>query len=820
MRSARIPVLVCLSAFASAPSVGAAPSAADQLGAKTVAYFSLELAHPGLRGQRTGGLGILAMDLVRGLAREIVPRGGQVVGVSLLYDHAWAQRIDEHGEQRIDEQEIPPGTWVERQVTRPVMTFPLEILGKRHQVAVYEERLGKARVLRLYAPGITRMLYNGDDETRLAQEVLLAIGGAHVLEQLKLVPDIVHLNEAHTALVAPAMRERKVFDKSVFVPTTHTPVEAGIERYPLAVWPRLGLAERWKGHFERNGVLDFLQGMMRFGTVTNAVSDEHAEVMRRMYPDFAQRIVGVQNGIDPTYWQDESIARLKHPTGKELWEVKQPLRAALVDEVERRTGHRLSLDKPIIAFTRRVTGYKRTYLMLRDQVHKICRDPAQGGLGGQIVVAGVAHPRDGEGKDWIKRFVELSKQPELKGRFVFVEDYLGPNNDLEFDRIAVRGADVWLTTPQHGLEASGTSDRRSLVNLGIQIWTPDTGGGRAYLTPFDEETRVGNGYFIDPDDPAGLYDQLGKVTRLFYRMIRNQDDTYLALLKNVHRTIPQVTIRRNVDAQIRSTYLPALYGPKILDVKIGPAVMRRRFDLPLSVGADAVLDEGLRGKDVHAELRWQRPGMPWRSIPMRLDRSEKGRARFVGELPPFEPGQHRYTVRVAPLGSDGWRSAPEERAVEFTDEDLRPDQVKALGLSRWAEAHRRLVPGLAGQRPAGPRIEEAGGDLMRLLGARTRWEFTDPQKQQPTELRPFEPLVIRNRAPFTVVSGPMGRRTDTEITSFQHGSDWVAVLRVPEGRRWLTFRWHTPGGTTWEGSNYRLDVRSAPRRPIKVPKPR
>jgi starch phosphorylase len=836
----------------------------SKLGGKTVAYFSLEMASPELRGQRTGGLGIIAMDLVRGEARELHPVKGQVYGVSLLYRRPWEQQITPEGEQKMHDVVLDPQDWVHQgklqlardPAGRPVQ-FEVDLAGSRQHVQVFLETLGQARVLRLFAPGVTEMLYNGDQFMRLKQELLLARAGCEALKRMGVRPDVLHLNESHTAFVAVQAKGDEYFRRSAIVSTTHTPVEAGLERFPLDWFRHTGFDGRYLQTFQRNGALDLTQAMFSLSEVVNAVSTEHAEVMKRLYPDFARRIVANTNGADPVFWQHAAVKKLTASklTGeglrRELWQTKQQLKQGLIDEVRQRTGRNLRLDEPVLAFTRRVTPYKDTLPMLKDHIYRICADRAQGGLATQVVVAGVAHPRDGAGGAWVKEFNQWMKDPALKGRFVFVPNYLGPKTDLDLDRTAVQGADFWLSSPTRpprsteSMEACGTSDRRSALNLGIQIWSPDTGGGREYVRQFDPRTRRGNGFFIEPYGPEGLFAQLKTASELFYGYTQKKDATYLHLLENVFRTMPALGIQANARRQFARTYVPALEGQEIHGVRFASPQGKVRFDQGLPIQAEVDLG-AVDPRSLKVELWWGQAGKPWQATELSLQGTREGKAQFAGQLATLEPGTHRYTVRVAPRQGVNHRWAGVDHTVEVTSEGLTRDQIRSIAACRFVEQNRKLLPGV-GRNDAADLVGATGGDaerLVSLLGTYARgarrgsslnelarglsgagnryrpqvWTFSDGQKSHGVELRPFEPLIIRNFTPFTVLSGHAGHDPDIEVNSAPFGEkgEHVAIIRPSQGKRWMTFTWHGATGRSFEGRDYSLRVAGRTFRPLSL----
>jgi glycogen phosphorylase len=841
-----------------------------RLNGKTVAYFSLEMAGPELRGQRTGGLGIIAMDLVRGMARTLEPIGGKTYGVSLLYRRPWEQKINAAGEQQLQDMTVEPAEWVRKNILTPakdssgrLVEFPLAIDGKTYQVKVYLEKIGKASVLRLFAPGITESLYQGDKMLRLRQELLLARGGVEALIRMGIKPDVLHLNESHCGFVPYVARDSRDahLRSAAVVPTTHTPVEAGLERFPIDWFSKTGLDRKYLPAFTRSGVLDLTQAMFKAGEVINAVSTEHAEVMRRLYPDFAGRIVANTNGVDPEFWQDGRITALAarklkgKPLQDELWKTKQAMKRELIAEVRARTGRQLSEGAPILAFTRRVTEYKDTLPMLRDHVRKICGDRAQGGLGMQIVVAGVAHPADGVGQSWIKEFNKLMKDPALGGRFVFVPNYLGPSTDLELDRKAVRGSDLWLSSPRRAPrssmseEACGTSDMRSTLNVGVQIWSPDTGGGREYVRQYNPSTGEGNGFFIQPYSPAGLFAQLKTASDLFYGYRDSGDRRWLGLLEKSFQAIPKVEIAACVARQITRTYVPALDGRQLGAVSITQkAASQVRLDGKGVVSAEVEigkLDPASLGKALKAEIWWGQPGKAWQATEMKLVSVEGGKARFSGEVEAAEAGQYGYTVRVAPRRGVNFRWAGADQKLEVHTNGMTDEQVRNVAALRWTTRFQRQLPGL-GRGEVSKIVAATGGDIERmvsLLGSHGRgarqagtldalsrnlgwrpqvWSFTAAQKQSGVALRPYEPLVLRNATPFTVLSGADGHDPDIEVNAVRLDpkGDYVAVIRPGKGSRWMTFKWQKPQGVVGEGRNYSLQVNGASWRPQNHLQPR
>jgi starch phosphorylase len=345
---------------------------------------------------------------------------------------------------------------------------------------------------------ITHRLYGGDEAYRLKQEIVLGIGGLRLLRALGFDPATYHLNEGHSALLTlellnrckvppqhrlagqppydiAAVRERCVF-------TTHTPVEAGQDRFPYELFRRL------LPGFVEPDVLESLAGADRLNMTrlalnlsgwVNGVSERHALVTGHMFPGY--RVRAITNGVHVGRWAHDAFARLfqahfpqwQHEpeilarAGRldeaDVWRCHTAAKAELIARVKSATGVVLDPERPILGFARRMTGYKRPLLLFSD-LRRLAEIAARHPF--QLVLAGKAHPRDDSGKDAIRRLHELLRDlpPGLRGAFL-------PNHDLDLAQTLVAGADIWLNTPLPPLEASGTSGMKAalngVLNLGV-----------------------------------------------------------------------------------------------------------------------------------------------------------------------------------------------------------------------------------------------------------------------------------------------------------------------------------------------------------------
>ena len=457
----------------------------------SVAYFSMEIAVDPDVPTYSGGLGVLAGDLVRSAADLGVP----LVAITQLSRAGYfRQQLGADGTQ----QEQPVSWTPEERLERLPFTVEVQLWGRPVAVQPWRFDVVGARghvvpVLMLdtdvasNAPAdraVTAALYGGDRELRLAQEIVLGVGGARVLHALGLAPAKFHLNEGHAAFAAlellrrsgaPTFEDRLQDVRSRCVFTTHTPVAAGHDRFPYP------LAESALGPLVEPHELRQLAGAddlnmtelgLRTAGYANAVAARHGEVARGMFP--GHTIAHVTNGVHPATWTSPSLralydehlpgwslepsllARAEHLPGRLVWEAHQAAKRDLIAAVESATGTQLREDVLTLGYARRATAYKRPGLLFSDleRLRRACH-----GAPLQIVFAGKAHPRDHEGKELIRAFFEHTRKLGDAVRCAYL-----PNYEMRTAAKLVAGVDVWLNTPEPPLEASGTSGMKAAFN--------------------------------------------------------------------------------------------------------------------------------------------------------------------------------------------------------------------------------------------------------------------------------------------------------------------------------------------------------------------
>jgi starch phosphorylase len=605
---------------------------------QTIAYFSMEFGLHETMPIYSGGLGVLAGDHLK----EASDLGLPLVGIGLLYTEGYfSQRISEDGWQDAVNQPLVfddlPILPVLKDDGKPLsleVAFPESTV----QARIWELRVGRTPLYLLdtniegndpLARRLTARLYWSDMNLRVMQEVLLGVGGVRALRALGYSPTVWHMNEGHAAfLTMERVRERvaegvgfqdalaETRQNNVF--TTHTPVPAGNDEFPLwlidkhlaVLWPELGITrdqfvelasnrKSWGETFS----MPILA--LRLSEGRNAVSEMHGRVSRRMWnelwPDMAEDdvpITSVTNGVHTTTWLarrmrglynvyfgEDWLERLDDPEmwahiseipDDELWDVHIHLKRKLVFYMHERVRERWRkggfhpvqvvasgalLDPYVltIGFARRFATYKRASLVFSD-LQRLLRSVNQPNRPLQIIFAGKAHPADEPGKLLLQEVYRTVKQAENGGRLVFLEDY-----DINLARYLVQGVDVWMNTPHRPNEASGTSGMKAAVNGALNFSVPDGWWREAYNgrngwaigedAGLDEEVQ-------DAADAESLYDILEQeIVPLYYneRGADNIPHDWIEKMRESLRTItPQFSTRRMLKEYLDRLYMPAM----------------------------------------------------------------------------------------------------------------------------------------------------------------------------------------------------------------------------------------------------------------------
>ena len=505
-----------------------------------IAYFSAEYGLDQTIPIYSGGLGILSGDHLKSASDLGIP----LVAVGLLYKNGYFhQKINGYGDQEteynnIDLSNLPINPVKDENGDELKIYVKFE--KRKIYLKVWQINVGRIKLYLLDSDidenkpedrEVTLKLYGGDQEMRIKQEIVLGMGGTNLLTRaLGLNPTVYHMNEGHSAflileLIKNIIKEKKVSfevakdiasSKTVF--TTHTPVPAGNDIFPIALvekyfkefWPRLGLEREEFLKLGMKPCTDLEPGFnmgilaLKVAGKKNGVSKLHGAVSRELFGDVWPEIAAnespityVTNGIHTCswlapslkelynkylipYWQDniykdEVWENINNIPNQELWEIHQQRKQKLLELVKesttnrlRRSGYsyeeinditsKLNPNALTIGFARRFATYKRATLIFRD-LERITQILNNAERPVQLIFAGKAHPADKEGQDLIKRIHEISMMPQFKGKIFLLENY-----NIAMSRYLVSGVDVWLNNPRRPMEASGTSGQKASVN--------------------------------------------------------------------------------------------------------------------------------------------------------------------------------------------------------------------------------------------------------------------------------------------------------------------------------------------------------------------
>lgn len=614
-----------------------AMNAHPEFAQRPVAYFSMEYGLHETLPIYSGGLGVLAGDHLK----EASDLGLPLVAVGFLYLQGYfTQHISEDGWQEainnpinINEHPFLPVTKEDGSRATVRVEFP----DRAVTLQLWEVRVGRVPLYLLDSNvdgnseadrSLTARLYWSDLNFRIAQEVLLGVGGVRALRSLGFNPSVWHMNEGHAAfLTIERAREltvagdtfeaaiEKTRTSNVF--TTHTPVAAGNDEFPLwlidkhlaALWPELDLTRdqfvdlaRHQQPWGETFSMSILA--LRLAEGRNAVSELHGRVARGMWnflwKERAEEdvpITYVTNGVHAGNWMARRVrllldkhfgpdwyTRLDDPElwagldaipNKEFWEVRLHLKRKLAFYLRERaraqwleegihpvqvvaSGVMINPYDLTIGFGRRFATYKRAGLILSD-VERLLELVNRPNMPVQIIFAGKAHPADEPGKQLIQQIYRTVKKAETGGRLVFLEDY-----DMNLAHYLVQGVDVWLNTPRRPMEASGTSGMKAAINGALNFsvldgwWREAYNGQNGWAIGEDADL---NAQVQDESDAESLYQTLeNEVIPLFYeRGADSLPHEWIARAKNAVQTItPQFSTRRMVKEYVERLYLPAV----------------------------------------------------------------------------------------------------------------------------------------------------------------------------------------------------------------------------------------------------------------------
>jgi starch phosphorylase len=501
----------------------------------------------------SGGLGILAGDTLRSAADLGVP----LVAVTLAYRKGYFRQIlDSAGNQFEQPQEWEP----ENQITEVKQRVTVEIEG--HQVSI---RAWKYTITGItgeivsvylldtdvpentdYDRALTDSLYGGDQRYRLAQEIVLGLGGFRLTE--KLYPGLIetfHMNEGHSALLSLGLLERRLEQsfagrvkqldidgvRTMCIFTTHTPVPAGHDQFPRSLVAQvlgrdelalLDEADAWE-HDALN--MTFLA--LRFSGYVNGVAMRHGEVSRGMFP--AYDISAITNGVHAITWTSPAFSELfdsyipgwRTDNNYLRYAISIPIpsiqhahgeaKSELFAEIGKAFGVQLDPKLLTLGFARRASTYKRADLLFQDpeRLRRIAREV--GPI--QLVYGGKAHPHDEGGKNLIRRVVGGASSLADVIKTVYVENY-----DMRWGKLITSGVDLWMNTPLRPQEASGTSGMKAALNGVPSFSVVDGWWAEGHIEGVTGWAIGSSEVAEDPSlEVAALYDKLERdIVPMFY----------------------------------------------------------------------------------------------------------------------------------------------------------------------------------------------------------------------------------------------------------------------------------------------------------------
>ncbi len=558
----------------------------------TFAYLSMEMFLDPAMPTYSGGLGILAGDTIRTAA----DMGLSAVGVTLLHRKGYfRQHIDAWGNQTETEAEWSPEKVLETVDARVQVTIggrPVQVRAWRYMVKSEFGHAVPVYLLDTCLPEnvacdqcLTDTLYGGDARYRLSQEIVLGFGGIAMLRALG-YRDIqaYHMNEGHSSLATVALLDEYTWGRGLLaldaaemenvsrhcVFTTHTPLAAGNDEFPIELVRELLGAERTEFLVKAgccNGALNMSNLALHFSRYVNGVSMRHEEVTRNIYANHNGRINAITNGVHAATWTapafrdlfDKYMPGWRRDNNYLKYAVRIPLddiaishagaKLALLKEIEQRTGVSLDPNVLTIGFARRAAEYKRHDLLFHD-IERLRNIACHSGPI-QVVYGGKAHPRDIASKGLIRRVYGAASALKDCIRVVYLEEY-----DVALAKYICSGVDLWLNTPYKPLEASGTSGMKAALNAIPTFSVLDGWWVEGHIEGVTGWS-IGDGYQAQSDterEAASLYDKLEHV---IIPMYYKQPECYSAIGRSaIAHNGSFFNTQRMVNQYLQNAYMP------------------------------------------------------------------------------------------------------------------------------------------------------------------------------------------------------------------------------------------------------------------------
>ncbi|OGM24273.1 hypothetical protein A2715_00335 [Candidatus Woesebacteria bacterium RIFCSPHIGHO2_01_FULL_39_32] len=515
-----------------------------------VAYFCAEFAIDNELPTYSGGLGILAGDVMHEAAQEHYP----MVGIGILYKgKEFMQHITGAGREEQRDSEFDHDTSFLRPTTiegKPLI-LNLSLEASVVKIKSYHIRLSDTTLLFFLSTDVDGnpsewisdmdALYKGDVNSQIRQQILLGVGGIKLLKALSITPSFYHINEGRPAfciweIVKNEMEDKqKSFEDSwekaikKIVYTNHTLVAAGNPTYSIE------LIERWATPFARKmkvdtnllikdglvdpGTFSISQFALNISSKHSSVSKVHADYAKRQYPDY--KWIAITNGVYMPRWQDSDF-RDPSLTDKQIWDMHLAKKYELMETVVKRTGFGYDPERLVITWARRLAEYKQPKAIFKD-IERLKKILSKADRPIQLLFAGNTHSGDPNAKSIVEDIISIFSG-ELSGHAIFV-----PNYNISLANHFVSGSDVWLNTPKGNLEACGTSGMKAISNGVLNCTVHD---GWTYEVDWE-----GIGWTLDPENVAdSLYKLIeDDIAPSYYR--RNEEGLPIEWIGRMRKSI-------------------------------------------------------------------------------------------------------------------------------------------------------------------------------------------------------------------------------------------------------------------------------------------
>jgi starch phosphorylase len=326
-------------------------------------------------------------------------------------------------------------------------------------------------------------LYDKDLNIRLKQEIFLGIGGYRLIKALGIKPKKYHLNEGGTAFAALALvAEEGVMLEAArrrIVSTKHTILSIGTKIPVDVLWNTIGsycdtygvnqnslmLLGAYRGD---QSIFSTTRFLINLSGKSNGVSVLHTVFEKQKYPE--SELIPITNGVYVPRWQSSlwrEAGNITSLSPKKVWEIKNKLRRDLIDEVNKISGTKLNPNVCTLVWTRRFVAYKRPLTLFTD-IERLKNIVLNADKPIQIIISGEVTKNSEESLHLMEQVREAATNPIFEGKIAFV-----PNYSLSLAQKFVTGSDIWLNTPERGIEACGTSGMKAGLNGALMISVSD-----------------------------------------------------------------------------------------------------------------------------------------------------------------------------------------------------------------------------------------------------------------------------------------------------------------------------------------------------------